>query len=587
MTIAVLAVVAAAVAEPVRFGCAYYPEAWDEARWEADLDDMKGIGISSVRVGEFNWSGFEPSEGKFDFSAYERFLALCNEKGIDVMMCTPTAAIPPWLRRNHPDVEKRDEHGRPPPLGSRQSRCPSSPAFRAAALRLAERMAAAFCRFKCVKHWQIDNELHITAGLGVCCCRACEQGFRDWLRSRYSTIDGLNKAWNHAFWSSRFTDWDEITLPISKVRETWQVEFVRYLSDAYLRFAIEQRDAILRRDPNAVVTSNGSEMSGWLRLDTLYGALGFVAVDTYAEGAMRDRARWMWGLARGLSGRQAPFMVAETGAFSWDADSDDADEVVGEWLDDAVRHGARHYYFFRWRQSVNGEQYHPAILPWSGRKGAAYRRVRRVIEDFRKRERAGLAPAFPARSAVAILHSNESDQDALVRSGKVQFGLYEDAHIRLNAALERRGVLPDYVVASERADISGYGIVFIPVCTMLPASMVSKIRAYVNGGGTAVAIARLNMVDPLGGSYRKDPYPAGLVDVFGLEISEQRAFPWKDYALDRIEPQTCRVLRRMGGTAFKGEPDLTVNAFGRGKAYYKASLSKDEKMDDLLEAVMK
>jgi hypothetical protein len=77
------------------------------------------------------------------------------------------------------------------------------------------------------------------------------------------------------------------------------------------------------------------------------------------------------------------------------------------------------------------------------------------------------------------------------------------------------------------------------------------------------------------------------VDVFGLEISEQRAFPWKDYALDRVDPRTCLVLRRMDGTAFKGEPDLTVNAFGRGKAYYKASVSNDEKMDDLLDVVMK
>ena len=66
----------AATLDPVKFGCAYYPEAWEESRWEKDLDYMKALGLSVVRVGEFNWSGFEPSEGHFDFSTYERFLEL-------------------------------------------------------------------------------------------------------------------------------------------------------------------------------------------------------------------------------------------------------------------------------------------------------------------------------------------------------------------------------------------------------------------------------------------------------------------------------------------------------------------------------
>ena len=576
----------AATLDPVKFGCAYYPEAWEESRWEKDLDDMKALGLSVVRVGEFNWSGFEPSEGHFDFSPYERFLELCEKKDIEVMMCTPTATLPPWLRKNHPEVEKCDEHGAHPPLGSRQSRCPSSPVFRELARRVVDRMAKAFGRFRCVRFWQIDNELHITAGLGTCCCPACEHGFRAWLRKRYGTIDGLNRAWNQAFWSSRFTDWSEITLPISKARETWNVEFVRYLSDAYVSFACEQRDVIRKHSPYAVVTSNGSEMSGWMRLDDLYQELGFVATDTYASPSARERSRWMWGLSRGLLGRQAPFMVAETGPFSWEADADDADTIVGEWLDDAVRHGARHYFFFRWRQSLNGDQYHPAILPWSGRKGLAYERIRRLISDFRRREQVGTAPAFPVRSKVAVLHSNESDQDVLVRSGKVQFGLYEDTHIRLNSALESRGILPDYLMANEKVDFSGYGIVFMPVCRMLSPTVVRKIREYVRNGGTAVAMVSLNAVDPKGGAYCQTPYPVGLTDVFGLEIDEQRTFPWSDYALDRVKPTTACTLRRMDGTAFKGEPDLTVNAFGAGKAYYKASVMKDEDMDGLLKDVM-
>ena len=93
---------ACAVAEtgrPVKFGCAYYPEAWPRENWAKDIADMKELGLSMVRIGEFNWGNFEPEEGRFDFSDYVDVLRLCETNGIDVMMCTPTATIPLWMHR--------------------------------------------------------------------------------------------------------------------------------------------------------------------------------------------------------------------------------------------------------------------------------------------------------------------------------------------------------------------------------------------------------------------------------------------------------------------------------------------------------
>ena len=66
----------AADGDLLKFGCAYYPEAWPESRWAEDLRDMKAAGLSIIRIGEFNWSGFEPTEGDFDVAPYRRFLAL-------------------------------------------------------------------------------------------------------------------------------------------------------------------------------------------------------------------------------------------------------------------------------------------------------------------------------------------------------------------------------------------------------------------------------------------------------------------------------------------------------------------------------
>jgi len=565
-----LALLAVPVAEakPMRFGCAYYPEAWPKENWAKDLDDMRAAGLSIVRVGEFNWGNFEPEEGRFDFGDYLAFLKLCEEKQIDVLMCTPTATVPLWMHRKYPECEKSRKDGWRPGLGDRQTRCPSSPKFRFFSKRIAEKMAEAFKGFSCIRWWQVDNELHIVAGSGLCECPACEQGFRNWLKTRYRTVAELNRAWNHAFWSSRFGCWEDVVLPLQRGREPWMTELVRYQSDAFVGFAFEQRDAIRKFIPQAVVTSNGSEMSGWLRLDTMYAGFGYVATDTYVTKEFTNRAKWMWGLSRGLTGTQRPFMVAEMGPFNWDADEKSADDKVEAWVRDAAKHGAESVIFFRWRQSLNGEQYHPAILPWSGKKGPTYEMVKRIAT-------AGIETEMP-KGDIAILHSNESDQDTLVRGNHIQFGQYEDASILLNAVLEKKGVLPDYLISGPNVDLSPYRLVVVPVNTIVPSAVIRKLKDYVASGGQVLAICRLNLIDPKGGSYYTEAYPVGMKDLFGLEINEQRArSDWK-YAYDLIEPAGCEVLTRLETGAFAGAPALVRTRYGKGAAFYYASLPQTE-----------
>ena len=36
---------------PVKFGCAYYPEAWPCENWERDLADMKELGLCGKAIG--------------------------------------------------------------------------------------------------------------------------------------------------------------------------------------------------------------------------------------------------------------------------------------------------------------------------------------------------------------------------------------------------------------------------------------------------------------------------------------------------------------------------------------------------------
>ncbi len=66
-------------------GTDYYPEHWDKSLWADDLGRMKKLGIEFIRVAEFSWNVFEPTEGEYTFDFYDEFLDLCKEKGMKVI----------------------------------------------------------------------------------------------------------------------------------------------------------------------------------------------------------------------------------------------------------------------------------------------------------------------------------------------------------------------------------------------------------------------------------------------------------------------------------------------------------------------
>ncbi len=85
--------------DKIYFGAAYYAEYLPMDRIDADLELMVKAGMNVIRVAESAWSTWEPEEGRFDFSLLQRVLASAREKGLAVIVGTPTYPIPPWLAR--------------------------------------------------------------------------------------------------------------------------------------------------------------------------------------------------------------------------------------------------------------------------------------------------------------------------------------------------------------------------------------------------------------------------------------------------------------------------------------------------------
>ena len=78
----------------MKIGVDYYPEHWDRSLWEQDADLMKKSGVKLVRMAEFAWSKMEPQEGVYDFAWLDEAVTLFAERGIEVILCTPTSCPP-------------------------------------------------------------------------------------------------------------------------------------------------------------------------------------------------------------------------------------------------------------------------------------------------------------------------------------------------------------------------------------------------------------------------------------------------------------------------------------------------------------
>ena len=86
------------------YGAAYYDEYMPYDRLDKDVEMMKKAGINTVRIAESTWSTCEPQPGVFDFSHVERVMDAMEEAGINVIIGTPTYAVPTWMVKAHPDV---------------------------------------------------------------------------------------------------------------------------------------------------------------------------------------------------------------------------------------------------------------------------------------------------------------------------------------------------------------------------------------------------------------------------------------------------------------------------------------------------
>lgn len=109
--------------DKIRHGGDYNPEQWPEPVWDDDHRLFDQARIDTLTVGVFSWSLTQPAEDTYDFTVLDRTLDRAAAENRKVCLATGTAALPPWLARRHPEVNRTDFEGRRHRYGQ-----PSAPA---------------------------------------------------------------------------------------------------------------------------------------------------------------------------------------------------------------------------------------------------------------------------------------------------------------------------------------------------------------------------------------------------------------------------------------------------------------------------
>lgn len=189
----------------ILFGVAYYDEYMPYDRLDKDIEMMKKAGINTVRIAESTWSTCEPQDGLFDFSHVERVMDAMEEAGINVIIGTPTYAVPAWMVKAHPDVIATTKKGAGI-YGARQIMDITNPVYLFYAERVIRKLMEISAHRKCVIGFQVDNETKYygTAGRNV------QLAFVKYLREKFhDDLDAMNYEFGLDYWSNRIDAWED------------------------------------------------------------------------------------------------------------------------------------------------------------------------------------------------------------------------------------------------------------------------------------------------------------------------------------------------------------------------------------------
>lgn len=597
----------------MRYGVSFYPEHKNPEDLKHDIKCIIESGINTVRMGEFAWCRFEPSEGEFHFEWLDPVVEELGRNGISTIICTPTACPPAWMIAKHPDILYVDNRGVTRPFGGRRHYCYNNPEYRVYSARIAEKIGEHYGSNPYVAGFQIDNE-PAQEGTGRCRCSVCTGKFREYLKAKYHTIEEFNERSGGIFWSQEYTDFNQIQIPVNSIEvgaqqqilafyenPTVRLEFERFASDSQIEYQ-DIQTRILKKYAKGFVTTNATGLAtNSIDYYKSTKELDSYAFDYYPGLRNASVDSFPYAFARGVKGGRhfgvMEFMSGGGHRFSGSGRQQPNPGALKQAVFQSFAHGADLMLHFQYRTFPFGaEQLNYAIVDMDGIPRRRYYEMQETAELLKKlaayeeaefRNEAAILVDYDTHWALRIKPVNDPVYNYLDYCGEI----YHD--------LQKDGIGADIV--SYDADFSAYKAVILPGAFILRREYRDKLKDYVRSGGTLIAtfLTSVKNEDNIGYT---ESLPAGLTDLFGVTVSEvEPIFPDNRASVKLQAGETeflcedsgwCDLLEgdaKMIGiytdTYKKGCGIVSENSYGKGKAYYIGTGLSEEAMRGFLRKV--
>lgn len=598
------------------YGAAYYDEYMPYDRLDKDVEMMKKAGINTVRIAESTWSTCEPQPGVFDFSHVERVMDAMEEAGINVIIGTPTYAVPTWMVKAHPDVLAETVRGRGI-YGARQIMDITHPVYLFYAERVIRELMKLTAHRKCVIGFQLDNETKYygTAGKNV------QEQFVKYIREKFhDDLDALNYEFGLDYWSNRINAWEDFPDVRGTINGSLGAEFEKFQRTLVDKFLGWQADIVneYRREDQFVTHNLDFEWRGYSYgiqpyVNHLHASqcLTIAGTDIYhptQDDLTGVEIAFGGDLIRSL--KQDNYLVIETEAQGFPGWT----PYKGQLRLQAYSHlasGANSVMYWHWHSIHNAcETYWKGILSHDFQENAAYREACIIGNEFARLGKHLVN--LKKKNEVAVLVSNEAltalnwfriQEQAPGADAKSIY--YNDVMRWMYDTLYHMNIECDFIWP-ESENLDQYKAIIVPALYAAPDELLIRLKQYVENGGTLIAsfktaFANENVkvsheVQPhilsncFGVHYDQFTFPknVGLTGEVILKKTDQKgnAHPAANVFMELLVSEGAEVLASYEHYNWKDYAAITRNHYGKGQAVYIGCMTDEETLKSVYKAVL-
>jgi beta-galactosidase len=576
--------------------------------WKEDLSQIKALGFNTVRTW-VEWNAGEPEEGKYRLQNLDLLLRLAQEVGLKVMVQVYVDSAPEWVAKKYPDGRYAAQDGQPIISQAAPGYCFDHRGVRKAVLDFFQEVARHAAASPAFYGWDLWSEPAALnwARVGYksepmfCYCPGSLDRFRQWLKSKYQTLDQLNEAWHRTF-----TDWSQVQPPRFGTILTytdfmdWRIYYgYKLAEDLKMR-----NDAVKAVDPDHVTTSHAPNPSPLVRTladpyDPTDDFLMKDSVDFFGTSfyPKLTAAEHNWTLERRVLAMDlTKSMTAGRGFYVGELQSGFGvhGTVIGSpvtpsdlelWTWGMVSRGARaiNYYAF-YPMSAGYESGGYGMIALDGTLTEPSRRAGEIARHIQDNSDL-LLLSHPERAEVAIVFSPLTP----LLGGYDEEGSRTEMHQSVagyHRMLFERNLSVDVLSSRELAqdDLQRYKLVIVPYPLMLTGEEARTLKGYVSDGGRLFVEARPGWVDERGHAEPKVP-GFGWDEMLG--VREKQLIPAREFdvkwgaaqfkgmkfqELFNVEVQSARPLAFLAD----GTPIAYENHYKRGNAIIFGSFAGQE-----------